>query len=192
MVRRYTRAEYLERINLLRETVPGLSVSTDIIVGFPGETEQDFQATLSAVREVGFIGVFGFKYSPRPYTPALKLGDDVSEEEKSRRLAALFELSEGLRRDHLQTLVGGVEQVLIEGRSKGGAFTGRTLRNEIVHLDCTDDPTGEVVDVRIDQAFKHSLAATLLDAKRAKPLVRVVRNGPAPPQRDPRVLPVVG
>jgi tRNA-2-methylthio-N6-dimethylallyladenosine synthase len=194
MVRRYTRAEYMERVNLLRETVPGLTVSTDIIVGFPGETEDDFQATLSAVREVGFIGVFGFKYSPRPYTPALKLGDDIGEEEKSRRLAALFDLSESLRRDHLQTLVGGVEQVLIEGRSKGGAFTGRTLRNEIVHVDCTDDPTGEVVEVRIDQAFKHSLAATLVDAKRAKPLQRARRDAPPPnlaASNGPRSLPVV-
>lgn len=197
MVRRYTRAEYLERVGLLRETVPGLTLSSDIIVGFPGETEQDFQDTLSAVREAGFIGIFGFKYSPRPYTPALKLGDDVSEVEKSRRLAALFDLSEGMRRDHLQTLVGGVEQVLIEGRSKGGAFTGRTFRNEIVHVDCTDDPTGEIVEVRIDVAFKHSLAATLLDAKRAKPLVRATRDADATAAaravvaQGPRLLPVV-
>jgi tRNA-2-methylthio-N6-dimethylallyladenosine synthase len=194
MVRRYTRVEYMERISLLRDTVPGITISTDIIVGFPAESEADFQATLSAVREVGFIGVFGFKYSPRPYTPALKLGDDISEEEKSRRLAELFELSEGLRREHLQTLVGGVEQVLIEGRSKGGAFTGRTLRNEIVHVDCTDDPTGELVEVRIDQAFKHSLAATLLDTKRAKPLQRARRDAPSvdlAPPKAPRSLPVV-
>jgi tRNA-2-methylthio-N6-dimethylallyladenosine synthase len=202
MVRRYTRAEYVERVSLLRETVPGLTVSTDIIVGFPGETEADFQATLSAVREIGFIGVFGFKYSPRPYTPALKLGDDIPEVEKARRLEALFELSEGLRREHLQTLVGGVESVLIEGRSKGGAFTGRTLRNEIVHLDCTDDPTGEIVDVRIDTAFKHSLAGTLLDARRAKPLARAQRDrtgadhavlsSPVAAPLGPRSLPVVG
>jgi len=171
MVRRYTRAEYMERVSLLREAVPGITVSTDIIVGFPGETEQDFEATLSAVREAGFVSVFGFKYSPRPFTPALKLGDDVSEAEKSRRLAALFALSEEQRRVHLQTLVGRVEQVLIEGRGKGdAAYTGRTVRNEIVHLNCSDDPTGEILEVRIEMAFKHSLGGVLTDPRRARPL----------------------
>src|SRR5690606_22971295 len=106
MGRRYTRAEYQERIELLRETVVGLTLSTDIIVGFPGETEAQFEETLSLVEQVQFVGVFAFKYSPRPFTPALRMSDDVPEAEKARRLAALLELSESIRFRHLQGLVG--------------------------------------------------------------------------------------
>lgn len=196
MVRRYSRAEYLERVALLQQTVPGLTVSTDVIVGFPGETREDFAATLSAIREVGFIGVFGFKYSQRPFTPALKLGDDISEAEKSARLSELFALSEGMRQQHLLTLVGGVEQVLVEGRSRSGAYTGRTLRNEIVHFDSAEDPTGQLLPVRIEIAFRHSLGGMLLDPRLARPLPRMVPQDaprPAEPVREPgrHALPVV-
>jgi tRNA-2-methylthio-N6-dimethylallyladenosine synthase len=119
MIRRYTRAEYTERIGRLAAAVPGVTLSTDIIVGFPGETEDDFLSTLSLVEEVGYKGLFGFKYSPRPYTPALRLGDDVPEEVKSERLARLFELAERLLGEHLSGLVGSMQRVLIEGRDKG-------------------------------------------------------------------------
>ncbi len=166
MGRRYTREEYLERTGLLREAVPGLTLSTDIIVGFPGETDEDFEQTYSLVEEVGFIGLFGFKYSPRPYTAALKLGDDVPEEVKSERLTRLLSLSERLRSEFLAQLVDSKQQVLVEGRSKSGAFTGRTERNEIVHFGCADDPVGEVVEVRIERALKHSLVGSLTDASR--------------------------
>ncbi|HEY0467542.1 MAG TPA: tRNA (N6-isopentenyl adenosine(37)-C2)-methylthiotransferase MiaB, partial [Polyangiaceae bacterium] len=87
MIRRYTRAEYTERVRRLQASRADLTMSTDVIVGFPGETEADFAMTLDLIREIGFTGLFGFKYSPRPFTPALKLTDDVSEEEKSERLA---------------------------------------------------------------------------------------------------------
>lgn len=167
MGRRYTRAEYLERIGMLRETVPGLTLSSDIIVGFPGETAEQFEETLSLVREVGFVGIFGFKYSPRPFTPALNLVDDVPEEEKSRRLTALLDLSEQIRSQHLAKLVGTECTVLVEGTSKSGAYTGRTERNEIVHFGCKDDPTGELLTVRIERALRHSLVGRVLDASRA-------------------------
>jgi tRNA-2-methylthio-N6-dimethylallyladenosine synthase len=108
--------------------VPALTLSTDVIVGFPGETAADFEQTLGLVRELGFIGVFGFKYSPRPFTPALKLDDDVSEEEKSERLTRLFELSEALRAAHLDALVGTAQRVLVEGKGERGGYTGRTER----------------------------------------------------------------
>jgi tRNA-2-methylthio-N6-dimethylallyladenosine synthase len=166
MGRRYTRAEYVERTQLLRETVPGLTLSTDIIVGFPGETEAQFEETLSLVVEMGFVGVFGFKYSQRPYTPALKLDDDVSEQAKSDRLTRLLDLAEDIRSRHLQTLVGSSQRVLVEGRSKTGAFTGRTERNEIVHFGCKDDPTGELLDVGIERALKHSLVGVVTDQER--------------------------
>jgi len=163
MIRRYTRAEYTARVRRLLSTRPDMTISTDIIVGFPGETEQDFQATLDLVRDIGFVGVFGFKYSPRPFTPALKLKDDVSESEKSERLARLFELSEAQTRAHLARLVGTRQVVLVEGPGKTpGTWEGRTERNEIVHVDGRPAEgralTGELVEVEITQAFKHSLA----------------------------------
>jgi len=169
MVRRYTRAEYVERTAQLRAAVPGLTLSTDIIVGFPGETRGDFEGTLSLMREIGFVSVFAFKYSERPGTPSLKLGDDVTEEEKSARLAELFELSEELRAAYLQTLVGTEQRVLVEGRGKrNDAFSGRTERNEIVHFGFDGEPIGDFVDVRVTRAFKHSLEAEAADPARRR------------------------
>ena len=98
MIRRYTRAEYTQRVERLKKSRAGLTLSTDVIVGFCGETDDDFEATLSLVREIGFTSLFGFKYSPRPHTPALRLADDVPEAKKSERLARLFETSEALTR----------------------------------------------------------------------------------------------
>jgi tRNA-2-methylthio-N6-dimethylallyladenosine synthase len=185
MIRRYTRADYQRRIDALRARVPGLTVSTDVIVGFPGETESDFAETLDMIRDVGFIGVFGFKYSQRPFTPALKLGDDVTEAEKGERLARLFEVSEKLIADRLVTLVGSSQEVLIEGPSKRVAqadgpaqkaaaastsFSGRSGHHEIVHIDdaAAEGLVGEVVSVRITRALKHSLVGELDAATRAR------------------------
>jgi tRNA-2-methylthio-N6-dimethylallyladenosine synthase len=191
MIRRYTREEYLRRLDALRTAAPGTTLSTDIIVGFPGETDDDFEATLSLVREAGFVGVFGFKYSQRPYTPALKLDDDVSEADKSARLARLFELSESLLADHLAGLVGSKQRVLVEGPSKRGAtddgpaprttpgerrttYTGRTDRNEIVHLDdaAAAGLVGEVVEIEVVRALRHSLVGAIDEATRARGLAR--------------------
>jgi tRNA-2-methylthio-N6-dimethylallyladenosine synthase len=165
MLRRYDVAEYRERVTALRRAVPGLTLSTDIIVGFPGETAADFEQTLELVRELEFVGVFGFKYSQRPFTPALKLDDDVSEAEKSERLSRLFELSEGLRSAHLQRLVGSTQLVLVEGKGERGGFSGRTERNEIVHFDAGSDPIGQFVQVEISCAFKHSLGGMAVEAR---------------------------
>jgi tRNA-2-methylthio-N6-dimethylallyladenosine synthase len=187
MIRRYTCAEYIERAERLRAARPGMTLSTDIIVGFPGETEPDFRATLDLVRTVGFTSLFGFKFSPRPLTPALKLADDVPEEVKSERLARLFELAEAQTRSHLASLVGTKQRVLVEGRSKGAgkSFEGRTERNEIVHVErAPEGCVGRVLEVEIVQSFKHSLlglptepvrcstaTAPALAPKRALPLV---------------------
>ena len=170
MLRRYSIAEYLERTGQLKEAVPGLTLSTDIIVGFPGETREDFEKTLDVMRAASFTGVYGFKYSERPFTPALKMDNDVSEEEKSERLTELFDLADDIRNAHLASLVGTDQRLLVEGFSRGGGYTGRTERNEIVHFGCSDDPVGQLVDVKIERAFKHSLAAVLLDNIRARPL----------------------
>lgn len=96
----------------------GITFSTDLIVGFPGETAEDFESTLSLVEEVGFVSLFAFKYSARPGTPALRLGDDVTESEKSERLARLLELSSRLTESHLLGLVGSEQTVLVEGHSR--------------------------------------------------------------------------
>jgi tRNA-2-methylthio-N6-dimethylallyladenosine synthase len=164
MIRRYTRAEYVERVERLRRARPGLTLSTDIIVGFPGETEEDFAQTLSLVREVGFVSLFGFKYSPRPGTPALKLKDDVSETEKSERLSRLFEVAEAIGAEHLRGLVGTRQRVLLEGPSKSengptpqGRMQGRTERSEIVHVEGAGGRGGQIVEVEILRANRHSL-----------------------------------
>ena len=184
MLRRYSRAHYVARTRALRGAVRELTLSTDIIVGFPGETDEDFEETLSLVREVGFVAAFAFKYSPRPYTPALKLGDDVPEDVKDARLARLFEVVAAQQSAHLATLVGTRQRVLIESPSRGdgGRFTGRTSRNEIVHASVLEgvDPVGAVVDVIVERANKHSLLARMDGAVSE------------PPARSKKRLPLAG
>jgi len=118
------------------------------------------------VEEVGFVTAYCFKYSPRPHTPALKLGDDVSEELKSERLERLFAVVDALQLRHLQSLAGTRSRVLIEGPSKigRGRFTGRSERHEIVHVDAPDgvDLTGMMLDVRISHANTRSLAGEII------------------------------
>ena len=191
MIRRYTRREYIERVDRLKRAREGLTLSTDIIVGFPGETDAEFEETLSLVREVGFVSLFGFKFSPRPHTPALKLADDVPEAEKSDRLARLFALAEEQGRAHLGRLVGTHQEVLIEGPSKSSAgpphLTGRTKRNEIVHVEAPAGrvATGALVSVEIVRAYKHSLEGRISQA--------LLRTLPLESARLPqrRELPVV-
>ncbi len=163
MIRRYTVAEYLERVTALQGAVPGLTLSTDIIVGFPGETRSDFEQTLDLVARAGFVGVFAFKYSERPFTPALKLGDDVPESEKSARLAELFEVSNAIRQRYLSSLEGSELSVLVEGRGKGGQWGGRSERNEIVHFSSPHELAGRLVQVRIVRANKNSLLGELAE-----------------------------
>lgn len=178
MLRRYTRELYIERLLSLKSKVPGLTVSTDVIVGFPGETEADFEETLTLIQAVEITALFGFKYSERPGTPALKLPNDVSEEEKDKRLARLFEVAAALQEKQLQKLVGTTTQVLIENvsktqgpsRSTGQSgfdpnlqrvFSGRSERHEIVHIPFskTVDPRGKMVEVQIKAANKLSVWA---------------------------------
>ncbi len=166
MSRRYGRDEYIERARLLLRAREGMTMSTDIIVGFPGETDEDFEATLDLVRQVGFVSAFCFKYSPRPFTPALKLEDDVPEALKDERLQRLFETVATIQRAHLDGLVGSTEEVLVEGPSKGGLhrFSGRTGRNEIVHVDVAPelDPTGHLIRVEVEEAYRHSLRGRMI------------------------------
>jgi tRNA-2-methylthio-N6-dimethylallyladenosine synthase len=196
MIRRYTRAEYVARAERLKRARSGLTLSTDVIVGFPGETEEDFAQTLSLVREIGFVSLFGFKYSPRPQTPALRLGDDVPEETKAERLARLFEVAEELGAANLQGLVGTKQEVLVEGASKSekgdlsrDRVQGRTARSEIVHIAAPGAGrlVGQVVGVEIVQAHRHSLAGQLTSPLPAPPLAPVP---PRRPEGEARRLPV--
>lgn len=188
MSRRYTREDYIERVKALQSARPGMTLSTDIIVGFPGETEADFLETLSLVEEVGFVSAFCFKYSPRPYTPALRLEDDVDEATKADRLARLLAVTERLTFAHLQTLEGSLQHVLFESRSRDDVCTGRTQRNELVHVatPVDRDPCGQIVPVTITRANRHSLQGEYAAAdalpKRAKP---------SPLQSDTRRLAVL-
>jgi len=209
MLRRYSAAEYVERTDALRAENPGLTLSTDVIVGFPGETEEDVEATLALVRRVGFVAAFGFKYSVRPYTPAQRLVDDISEEEKSHRLARLFAEVDRHKERHLTSLVGTVATVLVEGPNKRGGLSGRTERNEIVHLGAVelgpvDLGPGDLVRVEIERAYKNSLSARALEVLSAAPPLAAASEGGALPggalpgvappggALPRRLLPVVG
>ncbi len=190
MLRRYRQKDYLERARALLQARPSFTLATDIIVGFPTETESDFQDTLTLVREVGYSSVFAFKYSPRPHTPALRLPDDVSEELKTERLARLFEVADELQSRHLQSLVGSRVQVLVEGPSKSNPlrYTGRSERHEIVHLEVPEghDPTGQLIAARVIEANKRSLLAAPLQA-----LPPSAARPPAPKRNASMRLPVV-
>jgi tRNA-2-methylthio-N6-dimethylallyladenosine synthase len=189
MLRRYSVAEYVERVSALRAEVPGLTLSTDVIVGFPGETRADFEATLALAERVRFTGFFGFTYSERPNTPALKLDDDVPASEKSARLEEIFELTDHHRKEHLSSLVGGTELVLVERRSKNGDYMGRSEQNEIVHFAHPGELIGQMVKVRITDGYNNSLRGTLEPGFEPAP-GRARPASPAAPTAR-RVLPVI-
>ncbi len=188
MLRRYSAAEYEERVAALREAVPGITIATDMIVGFPGETEEDFEQTLALVQRVGFSIIYGFKYSERPYTAAVNLGDDVSEAVKVERLARLIALGDGMRTDALREQVGTRQSVLFEGRGKTGALRGRTERSEIVHAAGPDSLIGQLREAVITGSFKNSLLGEIpgVEAHGAQPRQPLPR-----PSSAPRALPVV-
>jgi tRNA-2-methylthio-N6-dimethylallyladenosine synthase len=146
-----------------------MTVSTDIIVGFPQESDQDLTDTLTLMIEARFMGAYAFKYSPRPGTPALRFVDDVPEKIKAERLAKVFEVSDDLQASYLASLIGTEQKVLIEavGARDVGKLEGHTDRNEIVHVIDAADPQmiGQIVPVRITRAFRHSLEAELLSSR---------------------------
>ncbi|HTN44181.1 MAG TPA: tRNA (N6-isopentenyl adenosine(37)-C2)-methylthiotransferase MiaB [Nitrospiria bacterium] len=154
MGRGYTLDQYRQIIERMRRFVPDMAFSTDIIVGFPGETEDDFQKTLDAVAEFEFDNVFYFNYSRRPNTPAVRFEKQVPKEVQEGRFHRLSILEKGLARKKNQALIGRVQEILIEGRSKRdlAKFTGRTRSNKLVHFDGADDEIGRLLNVRIATA----------------------------------------
>jgi tRNA-2-methylthio-N6-dimethylallyladenosine synthase len=164
MNRGYTRARYLELIAELQETVPDIALSTDLIVGFPGETEADFARTVEAVESVRYDNVFAFRYSRRPGTPAAEMPDQVPEAVKAERNTRILEAAGRVGTERSRRLVGRVMEVLVDGASRrdAGQASGRTRCNRVVNFDPAGrDLTGEVVHVRITEALPHSLRGEL-------------------------------
>jgi tRNA-2-methylthio-N6-dimethylallyladenosine synthase len=166
MDRGYTRARYLSRVGRLRDRIPGMAISTDLIVGFPGETVAEFQETIALMREVEFDQVFAFVFSPRPGTAAARLEDDVPRVEKEARLQEVLAIQEETQRRRHETLVGREFEVLVDGagRIENGLLKGRTRCNRIVHLPAAGLGAGRYVRARIERAAAHSLQGSIVSA----------------------------
>jgi tRNA-2-methylthio-N6-dimethylallyladenosine synthase len=163
MRRTYTREEYLERIEFIRRARREISISTDMITGFCGETEADFQQTLALLHEVEYDQVFSFKYSPRPKTPAGDWTDDVPEEEKGQRLSELQERQRQIQLRRNQALVGREFEVLVEGyQPKLGQAVGRTTSNRVVNFHGEPGWKGRYMNVRVTAAGPNSLVGERL------------------------------
>jgi tRNA-2-methylthio-N6-dimethylallyladenosine synthase len=158
MRRGYDRATYLDTIALLRDRRQDLALTSDVIVGYPGETEADFEATVSLIDAADLVGLFVFTYSPRPGTTALRLDDDVPEDEKLRRLQILNERQQRAQAIANAARVGQVERILVDTVDpERGRVSGRTPHFRIVHIDGTPDLLGRTLDVRIEGAGPNSL-----------------------------------
>ena len=151
MNRKYTKEDYLEIVEKLKKADENISISTDIIVGFPGETEEDFLDTLDVVKKVKFDQIYMFIYSKRAGTVAAKMPDDTPNEEKVKRLERLKKLYEDILPLNNQKMIGKVYKVLVEGKSKNNKnfYTGRTSQNKVVIFEGTEEMIGEIVDIRI-------------------------------------------
>ena len=163
MRRGYTIERYLEICDVLRNEVPGIEIASDFIVGFPGETPEDFEASVALLERVRFQNSFVFKYSPRPGTDAEGLPDDVPEEEKRRRNQVLLEVQERISLSKNRERIGSRMEILVEGTSKRDARrqTGRTDTNQIVNFEAGRDLSGCFVTTEIADATALSLAGQL-------------------------------
>jgi tRNA-2-methylthio-N6-dimethylallyladenosine synthase len=161
MRRTYTRDRYLDLVAHMRAAIPDLALTTDIIVGFPGETEEDFQETLEVVEAVRYDGAFTFVFSPRQGTEAATLPDQVPEHVKRERIERVIERVQRIAHERNDERVGRVEEVLVEGpsRTDPARNRGRTRRNTTVNFDGPAEP-GSLVDVRIDGATSTTLRGT--------------------------------
>lgn len=176
MNRKYTRASYIDRIERLRAVRPDIAISSDMIVGFPGETDEDFAQTLDLIKTVKYDGLFAFKYSDRPHAPAVGFKDKVPDHVKSERLDQLLTLEKLYSRQNNDRYIGRVEDVLVEGMSKKPGnvedlqYSGRTSSNKVVNFvwpdsDEKQDKMGTIVRVVIEKAFPHSLLGRVADKK---------------------------
>ena len=159
MNRKHMADDYRRVVDRLRAARPDIALSSDFIVGFPGETDQDFAETLRLVTDVGFAQAYSFKYSPRPGTPAADTADQVPEAARAERLASLQQLLNAQQLAFNQSAVGTTQKVLLDrGGKRGGQAQGRTPYMQAVHLDAADRLIGHIADVRIDAAHANSLS----------------------------------
>lgn len=164
MNRKYSRDEYLDRIMKLRTSVPDLALTTDIIVGFPGETDENFELTMRLLKDVRYDGIFAFKYSKRPGTVALKLADHLPEDIKEKRLDQVLSFQKEITIEKNKAQIGTVREILIDGISKkGGKLTGRTRENKVVNIAAPEALIGSLVSVTITSAGVSSLTGQLCE-----------------------------
>lgn len=165
MNRTYTVEHYMERIAKIRELIPDVALSTDIIAGFPTETEEDHRKTLDVMRRVGYDGAYMFKYSPRERTKAWAMGDDVPEEVKTRRLQEIIEQQSEISADRNRARIGTLAEVLVEGPSKRDEteWKGRTPENHVVIFPKGDNDVGDYIRVKIDRATSATLFGSQVD-----------------------------
>lgn len=161
MNRKYTYEEYFEKVCWLRDAIPDIAITSDIIVGFPQEEDENFEKTLHALREIKFDGIFAFKFSPRIGTAAAKLDGHISEEIKTKRLAEVLKLQDAITETKNKELEGKIQEVLVEGKDEEGFTTGRTRTNKIVKI-YSDIKPGKIVDVKIVKAYRHSLEGDII------------------------------
>src|SRR6266567_2318125 len=166
MQRLYTREEYLERISWMKSARREISITTDVIVGFPGETEDDFQQTLSLLEQVEYDGVFAFKYSPRPNTPAIAMPDAIPDQEKSRRLAVLMEKQRGIQQITNRHHLGEQVEVMVEGKNAvRQQWIGRTSQNKTLNFTAPESAKfelGSYVPVCVTTVFPNSLLGEMV------------------------------
>ena len=164
MKRGHTVLEYKSKIRRLRAARPGISITSDFIVGFPGETDADFEATMNLVAEIGFDDSFSFVYSARPGTPAAELADATPPSVKEQRLAILQQRINQQASDISRGMVGTLQRILVEGPAKRdpNELAGRTANNRMVNFACADKCLiGQFIDVEITEALTHSLRGRL-------------------------------
>ena len=166
MNRGYTYRDYERKIDLLRKMIPDIAITADVIAGFPGETDTDHRATISAIKNIGFDGLFAFKYSARRGTKASAMEGQLPDDVKSERLSEILDLQEKITYIKNRALEGTVQEVLIEGPSETNAsmLAGRTRANKIVTVIDGGEETASYVNVRIDKARLHSLSGVNVDA----------------------------
>ena len=166
MQRLYTREQYMERVAWMKAAKREISITSDVIVGFPGETEEDFAETLSLLEEVGYDSVFTFKYSPRPNTPSLALDDAIPDQEKSRRLEVLMAKQKEIQIARYKKYIGTVSEVMVEGRNESrGQWIGRTSQNKTLNFTAPESSApkvGTYVPVRATASFPNSLLGEMV------------------------------
>jgi tRNA-2-methylthio-N6-dimethylallyladenosine synthase len=171
MKRAYTRKKYMEKLDMVREAIPGVAVTTDIIVGFPGETEEDFDETLSLVDEARYDAAYTFQYSPRPMTEAEGFSEQVPKEIVQERYERLTALQDRISYESNVANVGRTHEVLVEGPSKKDPtkLTGRSRTNKLIHFATDGAPEGSIRTVRVIDAHPHHLEGEIVPGRSAAP-----------------------